>query len=150
MYGQKAALTIEADTNRRGRATVAIDAASARGDGQFDWANKIRVQLTPNELVDFTAVLLGAIDRCAFENRGDTAGKGLSLDRQGDGHQARFFLRVFARGARPCAVPVSAADGLWVLGLCTRQLRATCPWMDQPNVEGLVRAAYRPPAKSGE
>lgn len=148
VYGRKAALTIEADSNRRGRATIAIDAAGARGDGQFDWGNKIRVQLTPNELVDFTAVLLGAIDRCLFENRGDNAEKGLSLDRQDEGHEARFFLRVFARGARPCAVPVSAADALWVLGLCMRQLRSSHPWMDQPDMEALVRAAYRRPATS--
>ena len=144
VYGKKAAVTVEADTTRRGRATVAIDGAVAKGGGHFDWGSKVRVQLTPNELVELTAVLLGALDECRFDNRGDHGEKGLSLERQGQGSQARFFLRVFARGASPCAVPISAPDALWIVGLCTSQLRASFPWMDQPNIEGLIRSVYCP------
>lgn len=146
VYGKKAAVTVEPDTTRRGRATVAIDGAVAKGGGHFDWASKVRVQLTPNELVELTAVLLGVLDECRFDNRGDHGEKGLSLERQGEGNQARFFLRVFARGASPCAVPISAPDALWVAGLCTWQLRATSAWMDQPNIEGLIRSVYCPRA----
>lgn len=142
IYGQKAALTVEADRNRRGAPTIAVDAALARGGGGYDWNDKLRLQLTPNELVEFSAVLVGVLDSCEFKNRGDAGDKALAIKRQADNPGYPFFIRVIAQGQSPRAVPVTSSDAFWVVGLCLAQLRAVYPWMDQSDPISLLRAVY--------
>ncbi|SFC91154.1 Whirly transcription factor [Thiohalospira halophila DSM 15071] len=117
VFGGKAALTWEADVTRRKEPTVALDAALATAPRQYDWGNKIRVQLTTGELPAVAAVLLGYSDKVEFASHGPQANKGFSVERQDQG----FFVRVFQGGNSIRAVPMSATDAFQV-ALIRRQL----------------------------
>jgi len=141
VYGGKAALTFESDITRGGEETVAIDAASSQGPRQYDWANKIRLQLTARELPIVTAVLLGMLPECEFKNHGPNNDKGFSLQRQLDknGH----FMRVFAADAPVRAVPIDAADSYRVTGIFMKQLMAQMPGLDGQAIDMMLRSTVK-------
>jgi hypothetical protein len=70
VYGQKAALCFEPTLTRSNVPTITLDAAVARGQRQYDWSSKIRLQLTRQELPVAAAVLLGFRAKCEFKNHG--------------------------------------------------------------------------------
>lgn len=139
VYGTKGALCFETDmtreTDRReARPTVALDAAEASAPKQFDWGNKIRIQMTINELPMVAAVLLGFLPKCEFKNHGPDNNKGFSIERQ----QGQFFVRVFTKGAN-VAVPMYMPDAYHVTALVLRQLQALSPWMSGDAITASLR-----------
>lgn len=139
VYGSKAALCFEADETRGAVPTVALDAASATGPKQYDWAHKIRLQLTRNELPVTLCVLVGYLPKAEFKNHGPANDKGFSIEHQGD----KLFVRVWARDQGVKAVPMSRDDAFYVVGLFLRQLCLAAPWLsagDQLQVAGRVFA----------
>ena len=137
-YGGKAALSWEADMTRKGDlATVAIDAAMAVAERQYDWQNKLRIQITQSELPVVAAVFLGVLPGCEYGQHGADNTKGFSLQRQQGG---RIFARVFAKDEPLRAVPIEAFDSFRVASLFIRQIRRNMPWLDATAVMGLIRA----------
>lgn len=126
VYGQKAALCFEADTTREGWPTVLLEAALATAPRQYDWAGKIRLQLTRLELPVVAAVLLGGLPRCEYKNHGPDHHKGFSLEDQG----ATFFVRVFAKDQPVRAVPMIPEEAFPVAALVLRQLQAATPGLE--------------------
>jgi len=136
VYGGKAALCFEADITKGGIPTIALDAAPSVGSKQYNWNDKIRLQMTRAELPVVLAVLTGALNECEFKNHGPDSSKGFSMQRQEGG---KVFVRVFSKdGAR--AVPVIDTDVFYVASLFIRQLRKAQPWLDTNGVLNLVRA----------
>lgn len=71
VYGASAALCFEEDITRGGSHTVSIDAADLVTSRQYNWKEKIRLQLTPDELIVVGAVLFGMIPCCEYKNHGN-------------------------------------------------------------------------------
>ena len=126
VYGGKAALCFESDMTKNEFPTVAMDAAISTSARQYDWANKVRIQMTKAELPAVLAVLLGSSPYCEFKSHGPQKDKGFSMERQG----AKVFIKVFAKGQGVKAVPVEASDVFYITTLFIRQLQKSMPWMD--------------------
>ena len=125
VYGGKAALCFEADETRRGIHTMCLDAADATGPKQYNWGNKVRVQLTRDELLVATAVLFGFLPRCEYKNHGEDNSKGFSIEDQGD----KLFVKVFAKGHAIKAVPVTPEDAFYVAQIFLGQMKKNAPWL---------------------
>lgn len=126
VYGGKAALCFESDMTKNEFPTVAMDAAISTSARQYDWGNKVRIQMTKAELPAVLAVLLGSSPSCEFKSHGPQKDKGFSMERQG----AKVFIKVFAKDQGVKAVPVEASDVFYITTLFIRQLQKSMPWMD--------------------
>jgi hypothetical protein len=135
VYGAKAALCFEPDETRFGIHTVCIEAADASGPKQYDWGNKIRVQLTRDELPVVTAVLFGWLPRCEYKNHGEDNSKGFSLEDQGD----KLFMRVFARGRQVKAVPIPPEDAFYLAQLFLGQMKKNAPGLSGGEILTTLR-----------
>lgn len=122
VYGGKAALTFRANETRGGVQTINIEGAVATAPRQFDWGNKLVVQLTAQELPVVAAVFLGLMEGCTFKNHGEENNKGFALENQDKG----LFCQLFAPG-RQVSVPIGPADLFYVTALCLEQLRVQHP-----------------------
>lgn len=140
-YGKKAALSFEADETRAGGFTVAVDGASCLGERRYDWSNKLRVQLTLEELIQFTAVLYGVMPLVEFRNHGTGRNKGFVFERQADG----YFGKVMRSGDDRVlyAVPVAEVSAFQIAMLCLRQLRRNYPWAQGEDVVLALRRVFR-------
>lgn len=137
VYGGKAALCFEADMTKGKVPTIALDAAMSTGPRQYDWGNKIRLQMTRAELPVVTAVLIGALPACEFKNHGHDNSKGFSMERQNGG---KVFIKVFAKDQGVRAIPVMPADVFYVASLFIRQMRKANPWLDATSLMSMIRA----------
>ncbi len=135
VYGVKAALSFEMDSTRSGRPTVALDAAFSISEKKFNWEEKTRIQLTPQELPTVTAVLMGYIPRCEFKNHGKANNKGFSIENQGN----NFFVRVMEKDNGVKAVPMNHEDAFYVVGLLLRQISRVFPELDGTTVEAMIK-----------
>jgi len=134
VYGQKAALCFEPTLTRSNVPTLTLDAAVARGQRQYDWSSKIRLQLTRQELPVAAAVLLGFRPKCKFTNHGDQNNKGFSIEDQGQ----HVFIRVFAKDQPVRAVPVTPEDVFRITTLLLRQLQSAYPWLTGGDLISLI------------
>lgn len=126
VHGGKHALTIEADTTRRDEPTVVIEAAKALNNDtprQYDWRNKIAIQLTPAELQHCTAVFHGLIPSVKFQNHGPQQDKWFELVKQ-DGDYAGTFKLTVGQGSVFSIVQITSADLGNVSSLFRRQCAA--------------------------
>ncbi|OJY94351.1 MAG: hypothetical protein BGP25_05015 [Lysobacterales bacterium 63-13] len=83
-FGKKAALCVESDVTRRDAPTVRFELATMISDKNYDWKNKLVIQLTQDEIIEAAAVLFGFAPKVEFRNHGDDA-KFLSLEMQPGG-----------------------------------------------------------------
>lgn len=125
VYGTKAGLTLVADRTRAGQATVCIEAAAAKPgvDRGYDWATKLRFQLTPGELQLVTALLFFYLPTVRFQHPG---GKWLQFTVQEPRSQHAGLIRVAvgegdARGKRVHAVAIDPLTLGEVMGLFLHQ-----------------------------
>ena len=139
VYGGKAALCFGADQTRRGLHTVYLDAAPAVGEREYDWTQRIRIQLTRIELPEVAAVLLGYLPKCEFGNHGAERTKGFSIEAQ----QGKFFVKVWEKGNSVRAVPMILEDAFYVSGLLLRQLGRAFEGGGEVPVAHLVREYAR-------
>lgn len=137
VYGGKAALCFEADITKGDVPTIALDAATSTGPRQYDWNNKLRLQMTRAELPVVTAVLIGAMRSCEFKNHGQDNSKGFSMERQDGG---KVFIKVFGKDQPVRAIPVMPADVFYVASLFMRQLLKGSPWLDATALMSMIRA----------
>lgn len=137
VYGGKAALCFESDVTKGDVPTIALDAATSTGPRQYDWNNKLRLQMTRAELPVVTAVLIGAMQRCEFKNHGQDNSKGFSMERQDGG---KVFIKVFGKDQPVRAIPVMPADVFYVASLFMRQLLKGSPWLDATALMSMIRA----------
>ncbi|WP_019584434.1 hypothetical protein [Thioalkalivibrio sp. ALE16] len=122
VFGGKGAVSFEEDTRRDSIATISIQGAKAIEARNYDWKNKIAVQLTPNELATVSAVILGVLGECEFKSHGVNKDKGFYLARQDKG----FFIKVFSSDGL-VAVPITHEDAFQVGRVCMAQLKKAMP-----------------------
>lgn len=143
VYGGKAALCFDADSTKNGFPTVAIDGAVATAPRNYDWGNKIRIQLTKQELPMVAAVLIGAQPQCTFKSHGPQKDKGIELVRQDGG---KIYIKVFGgNGQGVRGVPVMPSDLFYVTSLVLRQLLASMPGGNINDVLALLWATQSVP-----
>lgn len=135
IFGQKAALTIEEDITQGGFHTIAIDAASMTAPKQYDWTNKIRIQVTRNELPALLSVFLGIISAVEYKNHGPENNKGFAFEDQGD----KIFGKVFSKeGVR--ALPITPEDSYFMSMIMARQLAKNYPVTSLSEIMAMLRA----------
>lgn len=142
VYGAKAALCLsEAQTRTQQRQSINIEGAHILGAGsnQYDWKNKIIIQLSPEEMFLVLALLNGKIDHLQF------AGHGLSHDKvfEMQAQQSHYFVKLIQRGRSPVTVPMQSQHALNLTSLLFAQIKKNHPHlgMDEMRVmeEQLVR-----------
>lgn len=133
VYGAKGALSFAMAEHPRSRQMVLmIDAAESRGGRQYDWVNKITLQMTFGEMVSIYGVLVGLTSGGLETAVHGSSGKKLRIDDQ----QASFFVRL-SQGRRTVAVPVSPMDALQVALLISRGILAQQPQLK--DMDGLTK-----------
>jgi hypothetical protein len=121
IFGSGAALCVsEARTRSSNQHTIQIEGALALGGGrrEFDWRNKIIVQLTVQEAYTALALFENLIPSVKFDGHGRAHDKSLHINFQ-DSH---YFARVIQRGRAAVALPVRAVDAIQIVALLYKQL----------------------------
>lgn len=110
VYGSKGAIQVKPCVTRKGFYTIALEGAGTK-QGQnrvYNWEQKIVVQLTRTELLDFIAVLLCHKSKCEYSAHGENNDKGFKLLFQPD--RQTFYLSLNApRQSYGCEVPYMEA-----------------------------------------
>ena len=120
IFGSSAALCVsEARTRSSNQCTIQIEGALIIGGRRdFDWQNKIIIQLTVQEAYLALALFENLIPSVKFDGHGHTHDKSLHIDFQ-DSH---YFVRVIQRGHAVVALPVRAVDAIQIVALLYKQL----------------------------
>ncbi len=127
----------EARTRRSNQHTIQIEGALVLEGGQrkeFDWRNKIVVQLTVQEAYLALALLERFIPIVKFDGHGYAHDKSLHMSVQ----ESHYFVRVMQRGRAAVAVPVRAADAVPIQALLYKQLIANEPHLRIEDVCTMV------------
>ena len=113
LFGKAAAHTLEITAHRRGGdflgvQVVCIDSAHALGSGAgYDWAHKLVLQLTPEEMPGLIATLMGLTPSVRFGHHGANRDKFLEVRRQEGG-----LVIITGEKSLTCSVPVPTAT-IW-------------------------------------
>ncbi len=149
VYGKTHALTIEASETRgkgagAGLPTIMVEAAGAGAAPKtYNWADKLRFQVTAQELPFVAAVFFGKLSKVEFANHGENSDKGISLEDQPE--RGGVYLKLWARGHNHM-VPVPTGSIAPIAALCLRQLQKQFR-LDADGAERVMCAAarcYRP------
>jgi hypothetical protein len=147
VHGAKAALTFITDETRACEPTVTIECA-ARAEGSeraYAWNDKLRFQLSGNELQLLTCLLLGAAQELSFRNHGE---KWCGIARQSSGQFAGTVRMTMGQGEAAQFVPRTVAIDFNAIGpvtaLCLRQCAQLLrvPIETVPNILRIVARAY--------
>ena len=123
VYATRSAVEFRVDVTRAGNQTVTIDAASARGNGRYNWDNRISIQVTPHELPYLAAVFNHLLLECKFDNHGGD--KGFSLEYQPQ--YGKFLVKIYRKPNKGMhVVPIPAADAFYVNAIIMQQLGKNC------------------------
>lgn len=138
IFSNSAALCIsEARTRVENQCTIQIEGAlllAGGGRTQFDWPNKITVQLTVQEAYQALALFENLIPRVKFDGHGRAHDKSLQIEFQ----ETHYFAKLVQRGRAMVAVPIPAVDSIRIVSLLYRQLCANDPHLRLDDVKGLV------------
>ena len=137
IFGGSAALCVsEARTRSSNQHTIQIEGALALGAGrrEFDWQNKIIVQLTVQESYTALALFENLIPSVKFDGHGPAHDKSLLVDFQ----HSHYFVRVIQRGRAAIALPVRPVDTIQIIALLYRQLLANEPHLQVGDIRALV------------
>jgi hypothetical protein len=147
-YGGQHAVQLEADLSRSHYNVCAFDFASG-SNKNFNWDDKLRMQITRIELPQVLAVFLGILPSVEFKNHGESNDKGFRVeaareyDRQTKKESGRpnFKIKGFAKG-RMHAIQVPLEDAYQFTSILTRQMLADNPGLDAPGLYAMLRAIY--------
>jgi hypothetical protein len=139
IFSGSAALCVsEACTRTGNQHTVQIEGALALGSGggrrEFDWRNKIIVQLTVQEAYLSLALFENMIPSVKFDGHGRAHDKSIHIDFQ----DSRYFVRVIQRGRAAVALPVSAVDAIRIVALLYKQLLANDQHLRIEDIRAMV------------
>lgn len=142
LFGSTAAHTLEISDHRRasnflGVSVVVIESAYPTPQGGFDWENKLSIQLTPEEMPEVIAVLLGIRKEASFSNHGTDRNKSVIFRNQDDGIHI-----VTSRRNSKYSVPVKTSVVYYLLDLFCRAMIGGCPGRSNADVIATVRGVY--------
>ena len=145
LFGKAAAHTLEITAHRRGGDfldvhVVSIDSAHALPSGEgYDWARKLVIQLTPEEMPGLIATLMGLTPSVRFGHHGANRDKFVEVRRQEGG-----LVIVTGEKSLSYPVPVPTATLYYVLDLFCRAMamQGDKPRRSVSDVLMLVKSAY--------
>jgi hypothetical protein len=143
LFGKTAAHTLEVTAHRRGSDfmgvhVVSIDSAHALGaGGGYDWAHKLVLQLTPEEMPAVVATLMGLTPSVRFGHHGANRDKFVEVRRQDGG-----LVMVTGEKALSYSVPVPTASIYYVLDLFCRAMARADPGRSVSDVLMLVKSVH--------
>lgn len=144
LYGSRSAICFTADIARKDKQpTIRIDGTKSTGPQQYDWSQKIMVQLSPHELPAILSVLLGKIAEHKSSGRGDAHNKLYHVKQQAGG----YFVSV-GQGKEIHGVPLATTAAFPLLSLFMKQILAGNPHLTDMSVlvmiNSLANAQSRP------
>ena len=119
---------------------VSIDSAHALSSGEgYDWARKLVLQLTPEEMPGLIATLMGLTPSVRFGHHGANRDKFLEVRRQQGG-----LVVVTGAQASVYSVPVPTGTIYYLLDLCCRAMAmpGDKPGRSASDVLMLVKSAH--------
>lgn len=136
VYGNKGAICFsEAQTRQHLRPTINVEGALIMGGSktEFDWRNKLIVQLTPEEMFLVLAVMNGKLNQVQF------AGHGVSHDKMLEIHlqQSHYFVRLVQKGRSPVSVPMQAQHALNLTSLLYQQIKKNHPHLSMDEMRAM-------------
>ena len=138
IFGGSAALCVSEARTRVGNLyTVQIEGAGVLDGGsrkEFDWRNKIVIQLTVQEAYQLLALFENLIPRVKFDGHGRTHDKSLQIEFQ----ESQYFVRIIQRGRAAVAVPVRAVDAIPIVALLYKQLLRNEPHLRIEDMRAMV------------
>jgi len=138
IFGSAAALCVsEARTRAGNQCTIQIEGALLLAEGgrkEFDWRNKLIVQLTVQEAYLALAMFENLIPSVKFDGHGRTHEKSLQIDFQ----ESHYFVRVIQRGRAAVAVPVRPVDAIPIIALLYKQLLRNEPHLRIEDIRTLI------------
>ena len=143
LFGKAAAHTLEVTAHRRGGDflgvhVVSIDSAHALSSGEgYDWARKLVIQLTPEEMPAIIATLMGLTSSVRFGHHGAERAKFLEVRRQEGG-----LVIVTGEKSLSYPVPVPTATVYYVLELFCRAMAMNGVARSASDVLMMVRSAH--------
>ena len=145
LFGKSAAHTLEVTAHRRGSDflgvhVVSIDSAHALPSGEgYDWARKLVIQLTPEEMPGLIATLMGITPSVRFGHHGAGRSKFIEVRRQEGG-----LVVVTGEHASVYSVPVPTATIYYLLELFCRAMAmpGDKPGRSASDVLQLVKSAH--------
>lgn len=136
LYGGRSAICFTADIARKDKQpTIRIDGTKSTGPQQYDWTQKIMVQLSPHELPAILSVLLGKIAEHKSSGRGDAHNKLYHLKQQAGG-----YLVTVGQGREIHAVPLAATAAFPLLSLFMKQILAGNPHLTDMSVLAMINS----------
>lgn len=145
VYAAGGALCFELDKTRpdstgRQYSTITVEGASAIGRQQFDWDNKIAVQLGLRELPMMVGAVMGSLPEWSIKAHGLDHNKSLRLRSQTSG--VHVFM---TQGPVAISVPMLHQDTYPVLSLAMKALQTNDPHLSTETILQLcARAVGRP------
>lgn len=143
VFGKKAGLTFElgrtrtSQTHPGGRHTVSIDAAPSLGD-VYDWSHKIQLQLSPEELLQVLAVLMGYLGSFEAVGHGPEHNKRITVRPQTLPSPPGFLFMV-AQGSRTLLVPATPETGMQIVALLLQSVLLQFPHLSSDTVLSMCR-----------
>lgn len=143
IFGGSAALEIsEARTRTGNQHTIQVEGAvllAGGGRKEFDWRNKIIVQLTVQEAYQTLALLENLIPSVRFDGHGRTHDKSLQIEFQ----ESQYYVRIIQRGRAAVAVPVRAVDAIPIVALLYKQLLRNESHLKIEHIRAMVERMAR-------
>lgn len=138
IFGGSAALCVsEARTRTGNQFTIQIEGTQLLAGGgrkEFDWRNKIVVQLTVQEAYLTLALFENRLPSLKFDGHGRAHDKALQIDFQ----ESHYFVRLIQRGRAAVAVPIRAVDSIRVVALLYKQLLRNEPHLRIEDIRAMV------------
>lgn len=125
-YGTSSAVQCEESKTKSGFHSLCFDIAHAKGQKEFDWKNKLSIQLTQNELPIFIAFCLGWINEVRFDLHGGDAKKWIEFIRQ----EKHCFNKAGSAHHKMAATPIPYTDLALFGSLAISQYLQNFPCLD--------------------
>ncbi|WP_432263258.1 hypothetical protein [Cupriavidus sp. TMH.W2] len=135
IYGGKAAACFSADLTRSGLETVRIEAADSKGQRQYDWKDKVAIQLSSRELPLVLATLMQWLPKFEGKGHGANNEKWFTLENQ----PGKLYLSVNCKGKNVRGVPIMAGDSYSLCTLLMRQMLKNDPFLSSEALLTIVQ-----------
>lgn len=128
----------EARTRSSNKHTIQVEGALALASGggrrEFDWQNKIIVQMTVQECYLALALFENKIRSVKFDGHGTCHDKSLHIEFQAN----HYFVKIIQRGRPAVAIQVRAVDALQIVSLIYKQIRLNEPHLEIAQIRAFT------------
>ncbi len=118
VFSKRSAIEVKKDQTKKHFNTIRIEGALGE-NRQYDWRNKITIQLTKNDILSFMAVFLMIKPNVELKNYGENNDKMLTAKYQNE--TKNFFISLSQSGKKMVGVPIGMVDAIQIGQYCLEQ-----------------------------